>query len=133
MVQKMMTINKLVRISILSVSFYLLVVIILAWNGTDLYQWNYIFGHNLILDLLFLFFCFNDKKYHCKYMRFMCYNLIFTDLIGFIDAQILLFRDAVIQLIVLSVTWSITTLITFILAIGHFYKVKKINKEKYES
>lgn len=63
----------------------------------------------------------------------MCYNLIFTDLIGFIDAQILLFRDAVIQLIVLSVTWSITTLITFILAIGHFYKVKKINKEKYES
>lgn len=122
------TINSIARISIISMSLYLLLVICLAWFGVSVYEYNYIFGHNLLSDVLLLCICQENNRYHCRYMRFQCYNLIFTDVLGFTDDMFALFEDAVTQLIVLSISWFLSASITVALAIQHFRRVNRVNK-----
>lgn len=120
----------LARIGIVFVSIYILLVIINAWNGVSLHEYNSFLGHSLIFDLILLFMCYDDEKYFCKYMRFQCYNFIFTDLVIFIDGKYKILDVPEYQLIILSVSWGLAFLITLILAINHFRRVRKLNKQK---
>lgn len=124
-------INFLIRISILCISIYLMVVIVFAFFGIDCYYLNFLFGHNFMLDLILLFFCYNDRKFHCKYMRFLCYNLLFADLLWLVDSNFVIFNESIYQLYTLSIAWVILAIITAILAIKHFRIVKIIKRIRY--
>lgn len=119
----------LVRLVPIMISIYIGLVIIFAWNGISLYEYNYVFGHSLLIDLILLFLCLNQGRYHCRYLRFLIYNLLFTDLFGVIDAKFNLVIEATLQLNILSTTWLTTAIITIILAIKHFYK---LNHKKWQ-
>lgn len=120
----------LARIGIILISLYILLVIIFAWCGISLAQYNAFLGHSLVFDLMLLFMCYDDEKYFCKYMRFQCYNFIFTDLITFIDSRYMIFDVPDYMLVTISVSWGLAFLITIYLAINHFRKVSKLNKQK---
>lgn len=131
-------INFLIRISIFCISIYLLVAIIFAFLGIEFFYLDFLFGHNLMLDLILLIFCYNDKRFHCKYMRFLCYNLLFADLLWLIDSNFVIFSESIYQLYTLSIVWMISAIVTTSLAISHFRKVKRLkrirngNKNKQE-
>ena len=61
-------------------------------------------------------------------MRYLCYNLIFIDVSGFLDENFCIFKDAITNLIVWTVSWCVCAIITIILAFRHFYRVKQIIK-----
>lgn len=121
----------IVRFLILSVSLYLFIAIICGWSGIDIYKLDYIFGHSLIFDVTLTLCCCSDKKYHCRYMRYLCYNFVLVDILGFADSNFLIFKDAVILLAVLTVSWVITTLITIFLALRHYSRSRNLIKQRH--
>lgn len=61
-------------------------------------------------------------------MRGLSANLIFTPSVTYLDSKYVLFEDAETFLIILSSAWSIAFIVTLILAINHFRKVRTLTK-----
>ena len=59
-------------------------------------------------------------------MRFLCYNLLFTDILGVLDEIFIIFDEAATMLWILLASWAASASVTMILALNHFRKVKII-------
>lgn len=122
----------LARIGIILISTYIILVIIFAWNGISLAEYKPFLGHSLIVDCILLFMCYDDEKYFCRYMRYQCYNFIFTDLVYYFDTKYHIFDIPEHQLMALTYSWCIAFVITVVLAVKHFRRVRKVRKHRYK-
>lgn len=115
----------LVRLAPIVITLYLVFVIIFAYQGESLYEYNYILGHSLYVDFTLLILSYNNKHYHCSYNRALIYNLLAVDILGFLDTKFSIINDAETQLTIICTFLGIASIISIYYAIKHFYKVNK--------
>ena len=118
----------IVRFSILVLTFFIAISLYNAWNGDLISEYDSLFSCSFISGLLINVLVYSQGKYHCVYMRGLSANLLFTPIINFVDGKYLLFNDAYLFLLILSLSWAISFIITFVLSIKHFIRVRKLNK-----
>lgn len=122
----------LVRILPIILNLYIVVIAIFAWNGIDISIYDYWLSCPVMLGLLLTVLSHSQGKYHCKWIRVLCYNLIFIPLVSYIDSVHPIFYEAEDMIIFLSADLSVAILSTIILAINHFRRVRKVlNKNQY--
>ena len=122
-----------VRFSILAQNVYMIIVTILAYNGIDISYLDYIFTDSVLFDIVHTTLCHAQGRYHCVWMRSLCYNLILVPALNFIDYQYVLFETAEQLIYAIGFLISINILATIILAINHFRRVRKVlKKNRYE-
>lgn len=122
----------IIRATAILVNAYIPVVMFYAYNGVDISDYDYIFSSSVLLGVILTILSHTQGKYHCKWMRFLCYNSTAVPTIGFIDSKYILFEDAIEFIYVISALWVITILATLILAINHFRRVRKVKKSRYK-
>lgn len=119
----------IVRFTILFCTAYFLYVMYYAWNGISVFNDSY----KVLLEYCLFVQANNDKKYNCKYMRFLILALFASELISVLDMQFDFMPSGMVSLIVIAGIWTLGIITTVILAISHFRKVRKIkNKKKNE-
>lgn len=123
----------IVRFSAISVNLYIPIVLVYAYNGIDISNYDYIFSSSILFGLVLTILSHSQGKYHCKWIRALCYNSAITPTISFIDSQYTLFEDEITYIYLISTLWSVSAIITLILAIRHFYKVQKLKTDKNKS
>lgn len=122
----------LVRILPIILNLYIVVIAIFAWNGIDISIYDYWLSCPVMLGLLLTVLSHSQGKYHCKWIRVLCYNLIFIPLVSYIDSVHPIFYEAEDMIIFLSADLSVAILSTIILAVNHFRRVRKVlNKNQY--
>lgn len=120
----------IVRSSILLLNLYMLVVLLFALNGIDISIYDYIFTNSMLFGLVLTTLVHAQGKYHCKWIRFMCYDLVFIPVVNYIDAKYCLFMTIESCIYTYCVIVGISILMTLILAINHFHKTRRIIKQK---
>lgn len=121
----------IVRVSAILANVYIPIVLYYALNGIDISDYDYIFSSTFLLGLILSVLAHSQGKYHCKWMRALCYNATAVSTLNFVDAKFYIFDDAMTYVYVISVMWSISVIVTLILAINHFLRVKKVTKQRY--
>lgn len=122
----------IIRISIIIFSLFIGISLCFAWNGILISEYDSLFSCSFMSGLILNVLVFSQGKYHCAYMRGLASNLIITPLINFTDSYFLIFEDAYIYVLVLSIIWIFSFITTLFLAIHHFTKVNKIKKAHNE-
>lgn len=120
----------IVRLSSVILTVYMIVATLFALNGIDISEYDFIFTNSFIIGLVLTVLCHSQGKYHCVWMRAMCYNLMFIPIVNFIDSKYPLFETVEGYIYIICISLSITVLSTLILAINHFRKVSRILKLK---
>lgn len=120
----------IVRLSSVILTVYMIVATLFALNGIDISEYDFIFTNSFIIGLVLTVLCHSQGKYHCVWMRAMCYNLMFIPIVNFIDSKYPLFETIEGYIYLICISLSITVLSTLILAINHFRKVSRILKLK---
>ena len=122
----------LVRASAILINVYLPITLICSLNGMDISVYDYICSSSIMFGLVLSVLAHSQGKYHCKWIRGLCYNSAAVPAVGYIDASYSIFDDAISFIIAIASVWSIGVIITLALAVKHFYKVKKVTKGRYE-
>lgn len=120
----------IVRISAILTNLYIPIVLVYALNGVDISDFDYLFSSSFLLGIVLTTLSHTQGKYHCKWMRALCYNATAVPTVGFIDSQWCMFEDAMVFIYLISIMWVITIISTIILAINHFRRARKLNKQK---
>ena len=123
----------IVRFSIIVLNLYMVVVTILAYNGIDISYLDYIFTDSALFGIVLTTLCHAQGRYHCVWMRALCYNLIFVPILNLVDYKYVLFETAEQVIYATSSIITLNVVATVILAINHFRRVRKvINKHRHE-
>ena len=123
----------LVRFSILALNVYMVIATVYAFNGIDISEYDYLFTNSFLFGALLTSLCHAHGRYHCVWMRALCYNLMIMPLLNFIDAEVVLFGTIEQCIYTFCAIFAINILATIILAINHFRLVRKVlKKHKYE-
>ena len=122
----------IVRFSILALNAYMIVVLLFALSGIDISVYDYIFNDSVLFGIVLTVLSHVQGRYHCKWIRALCYDLIAIPLINFADYQYELFNQIEYYFAAMLGVISISIIATMVLAINHFRKVRKVlNKYKY--
>lgn len=122
----------IVRFSILALNAYMVVVLAYAFNGVDISEYDYLFTDSALFGIVLTTLVHVQGKYHCKWIRALCYNLIAVPIINFIDCQWNIFGTAEMLIITYCGLLLLSVITTIILAINHFRKVRKVLKNRYQ-
>lgn len=122
----------LVRLLPIILNTYIIIVMSLAYIGIDISVYDYLFSCPIMMGILLTVLCHSQGKYHCKWIRALCYNLIFVPAVTFYDALYPIFYYAEAYIYFLCADMSVAILSTITLAVIHFRKVRKITKNRYE-
>lgn len=122
----------IVRFSILALNAYMVVVLAYAFNGVDISEYDYLFTDSALFGIVLTTLVHVQGKYHCKWIRALCYNLIAVPIINFIDCQWNIFGTAEMLIITYCGLLLLSVIATIILAINHFRKVRKVLKNRYQ-
>lgn len=123
----------IIRASAILINAYIPLVLIFAVNGIDISVYDYMFSSNVMFGLVLSILSHSQGKYHCKWIRGLCYNSVAVPSVCYMDASYDLFGDAMTFIYSIAIIWSIGVLITIFLAINHFRRVRKVlNKQRYE-
>lgn len=122
----------LVRVLPIIMNTYIVIVIAFAYVGIDISIYDYWFSCSIMMGILLTVLCHVQGRYHCKWIRALCYNLIFVPSFTYYDAIYPLFDYAKSYIYFLCAEMSVVITSTIILAIIHFRKVKKVTKGRYE-
>lgn len=120
----------IVRFSILVLNLYIIIVLAYAFNGIDISVYDYIFTDSILFGIVLTTLVHVQGKYHCKWIRALCYNLIAVPSINFIDSKYGLFGTIEMLIYTYCSLLLISIVVTLILAINHFRRVRKLNKQK---
>lgn len=120
----------IVRLITIIVNLYVVVVLLFALQGIDISNNDYLFSNTLPLGLLLTVLAHSQGKYHCKWIRGLCYNCISMPLFCYIDSKYILFENAIEYVYAIAILWSIGVLYTITLSIFHFRKVRKVVNDK---
>lgn len=121
----------IVRFSVLALNVYMIVSLAYAMNGVDISEYDYIFTDSVLIGIVLTTLVHVQGRYHCKWIRALCYNLILVPSINFIDCKYPLFETAEDYVYFVTSVISISIIATIILAINHFRKVRKVLKNRY--
>lgn len=122
----------IVRFSVLALNVYMIVALVYAMNGVDISEYDYIFTDSALMGLVLTTLVHVQGRYHCKWIRALCYNLILIPVINFVDCRYPLFETAEDYIYFVTSVISISIIATIILAINHFIKVRKVTKNRYQ-
>lgn len=122
----------IVRFSIISLNIYMLIVLIYAFNGIDISDYDYIFTDSVLFGIVLTTVVHVQGRYHCKWIRALCYNLIIVPMINFVDCKFDLFRADEYLIYTYCGLLLLGIFMTIILAINHFKKVRKLKKQQHE-
>ena len=104
-------VKALVRLLILSASIYSILECVFAYFGVNISSLRYILGHSLIVDVCLIIFCGTQGKYHCKYMKYLCYNLAFISVFNYFDSLFNIIPNATSYIYILSASWMVAILL----------------------
>lgn len=121
----------IVRFSAMLINLYVPVAFVFAMNGVDISVYDYWFSTSIMFGVVLSVLSHSQGKYHCKWMRGLCYNGISVPAIGYLDASCSLFGENMDFIITLAAIWGLGILYTLYEAINHFRKVKKVTKRRY--
>lgn len=123
----------IVRASAILINAYIPLVLVFAINGIDISVYDYMFSSNIMFGIVLSVLSHAQGKYHCKWIRGLCYNSVAVPSVCYIDASCNLFSDAMIFIYTIATVWCVGVLTTIILAINHFRRVRKVlNKQRHE-
>lgn len=117
-----------VRFTIFYCAVYFIYVIWNAWCGVNVFSDTYRF----LLEYCLFVLANEHPKYHCRFARFLALSVFITDTTTYIDGIYNIFPTAESILIPLSVLWATTIIVTIVLAINHFCRVRKLKKSRYK-
>lgn len=120
----------IVRASILILNIYIVAVVYMAFCGIDISEYDFLFTDTVLFGVVLTTLCHTQGRYHCIWMRALCYNSIFVPTINFIDNQHPLFYTAEGYIYFIAISLSITIIATIILAIRHFIRVIRVKRLK---
>jgi hypothetical protein len=116
----------LIRLSVMSSSFYLVYCFYMAqFYGVDLLDDVYL----LLFELCVIFCCFEQGKFHCKYMRFLAIGVFVSDVLTRLDNYYNFLTITQHNIIPLMIIYS-SLLISICSALHHFYKVRKLKRKR---
>lgn len=122
----------IVRFAAITLTVYMILVTVFAFDGVDISEYDYIFTDSFIIGLVLTTLCHSQGKYHCVWMRAMCYNLTFVPIINFLDCKYPLFETAEDYVYFIASCLTLTVFSTLVLAINHFRRVRKVKKSRYK-
>lgn len=123
----------IVRLSILVLNAYIIIVLLYAFNGIDISECDYIFTDSVMFGVVLTTLVHTQGRYHCKWIRALCYNLITVPSINYIDYKYNIFGSADILIYTYCSMLLLSIIITIYLAIRHFSKVIKLKKIQNEN
>ena len=119
----------IVRITTIIFNIYLLITLYNAWQGYELGSYDMIFGYSALTGLILSVLSFSQGSYHCKWMRSLALNILFTQVFTFVVKRYFVIEDFTYCLVILSASWGISTILAFYFAISHFIKVQKLKRK----
>ena len=119
-----------VRILPIVMNLYIIISTLYAMNGIDISVYDYWMSCSIGCGILLSVLAHSQGKYHCTWVRMLCYNLIFVPLLGFIDSIWPLFYSVEEYIFTLCIEMSVVILLTIGLALHHFIKVRRVIKQK---
>lgn len=123
----------LVRIIALVVNIYIPISLVFAVNGILITEYDYLFSDTLPLGILLTVLVHTQGRYHCKWIRALCYNSIATPAVCFADAQFSLIESPILFIYIIALLWSLSVITTIVFAISHFVKVRILfSRNRYE-
>nr|DAY73247.1 MAG TPA: hypothetical protein [Caudoviricetes sp.] len=121
-----------VRFCIFGLNTYMLIVLIYALNGVDISEYDYLFTNSLLFGVLLTILSHTQGKYHCRWARFLCYNLVLVPIVNYIDCKYSIFDTAEEYIYFACGTLMFATISTIILAINHSRRARKVKKSRYK-
>ena len=116
-----------VRLFVVFTALYFVQTYIMAWFGTECFSDAYI----VFAEIAICFVMTSQGKYHCKYLKHTAYGLTASDCITRVDNAFgILSVDASIILPFSIVMCSVV--ISFVLALRHYYRVLKLKSKHHE-
>ena len=71
---------------------------------------------------------YSNKRFHCKYNRYMLLFLIFTPILNYLDSKFCIFPSELFYLQFVIIAYLATLVVTSYLAVDHFAKAVKRRK-----
>ena len=118
-----------IRLSIILISIYSVLECIFAYLNIDISFFRLLFGHSMMTDIFLIAICMNQGKYHCIYMKYLCYNLLFVSAFDLIDSVFDIVPNASVYVYILSASWMVAILFTLVKAFNHFSIAIKLKHE----
>ena len=106
--------------------------IIFLIQGVDITDVYYLHSNSVLYASGLYAISFSNKRFHCRYNRYMLLFLIFTPLINYLEAKFFIFPSEQIYLSFVISLYATTMVITSYLAIEHFrlaIKRRKLNNK----
>lgn len=120
----------IVRFSILALNAYIMIVLIFAFNGIDVSIYDFFFSSTILFGILLTTLVHSQGRYHCKWIRALSYNTIFCPAVSYIDRAYCIFPESIYYIYTICCAMIIAILITIVLSVNHFRRVRAVTKRK---
>lgn len=104
--------------------------IIFLIQGVDITDLYYLHSNSILYASGLYAISYSNKRFHCRYNRYMLLFLIFTPIINYLEAKFFIFPNEHFYLSFVISLYATTMVITSYLAIDHFrlaIKRRKLN------
>ena len=106
--------------------------IIFLIQGVDITDLYYLHSNSILYASGLYAISYSNKRFHCRYNRYMLLFLIFTPIINYLEAKFFIFPNEQLYLSFVISLYATTMVITSYLAIEHFrlaIKRRKLNNK----
>lgn len=106
--------------------------IVFLIQGIDITDLYYLHSNSMLYASGLYAISYSNKRFHCRYNRYMLLFLIFTPIINYLEAKFFIFPSEQIYLSFVISLYATTMVITSYLAIEHFrlaIKRRKLNNK----
>ena len=107
--------------------------IVFLIQGIDITDLYYLHSNSMIYASGLYAISYSNKRFHCRYNRYMLLFLIFTPIINYLEAKFFIFPSEQFYLSFVISLYATTMVITSYLAIDHFrlaVKRRKLNNKE---
>jgi hypothetical protein len=107
--------------------------IVFLIQGIDITDLYYLHSNSILYASGLYAISYSNKRFHCKYNRYMLLFLIFTHIINYLEAKFFIFPSEQFYLSFVISLYATTMVITSYLAIDHFrlaVKRRKLNNKE---
>ena len=107
--------------------------IIFLIQGVDITDLYYLHSNSILYASGLYAISYSNKRFHCRYNRYMLLFLIFTPIMNYLEANFFIFPSEQLYLSFVISLYATTMVITSYLAIDHFrlaVKRRKLNNKE---
>ena len=116
-----------VRLFVVFTAVYFVQTYIMAWLGEECFSDAYIVFAEVAICIVMS----SQGKYHCKYLKYTAYGLTASDCITRFDNAFDILSVEVSIILPLSIVMC-SVVISFVLALRHYYRVLKLKSKHHE-